>query len=283
MRSVRDALREAGADDPALDARILTLEAAGLDATAFARDPDAPLSAQAAARIADWTARRAAGEPVWRILGAREFRGLRFALSPATLEPRPDTETLVELALAEPAAGPEARVLDLGTGTGCILLALLHELPDARGLGVDRSSEAAATARANARALGLADRAAFVVGDWGAALAGTFDLVVSNPPYIPDGDIDGLGREVREHDPRLALAGGADGLEAYRTILAQAPGLLAPGGALVVEYGVGQGESIRALAEAFGLERAGSARDLGGVERAASFRPAPDRRFATRE
>lgn len=277
MRLTREALREAGVADPALDARILTLEAAGLDATAFARDPDTPLSAEAAGRLSGWTARRMAGEPVWRILGAREFRGLRFALSPATLEPRPDTETLVDLALAEPASLREgARFLDLGVGTGCILLSLLHERPAAWGIGLDRSALAAAAARENARALGLLDRAAFMVGDWGAALGGRFDLVVSNPPYIPDADVATLAREVREHDPRLALAGGADGLDPYRAIFAQGRSLLAPGGALVVEYGIGQGESIRALALSQGLVRIAASRDLAGVERAASFHIMPD-------
>lgn len=283
MRRVREGFRAAGIDDPALDARILTLEAAGLDATGFARDPDTPFSPDAAARLAEWSRRRMAGEPVWRILGAREFRGLRFALSPATLEPRPDTETLVDLALAQTASRPGARILDLGTGTGCILLALLHELPQAWGVGLDRSPEAAATARDNASALGLADRAAFVASDWCAAIDGSFDLIVSNPPYIRDADIDRLAREVRDHDPRLALAGGEDGLDPYRTILTQAPALLSAGGAIVLEYGFGQGESIRALAAASGFTLDALAHDLGGVERAASFSLASEHGLEGRE
>ncbi|KMO27620.1 SAM-dependent methyltransferase, partial [Methylobacterium tarhaniae] len=172
-----------------------------------------------------------AGEPVARIIGAWEFWGLPFGLSSDTLVPRPDTETLVEAALGL-GLGPDAphRLADLGTGSGCILVALLTEWPQAVGLGIDRSPGACVTARANAARNGVADRAAFAVGDWASALSGPFDVVVANPPYIASEVIAGLSGEVRDHDPRLALDGGADGLDAYRTILAQVPRLLAPGG-----------------------------------------------------
>lgn len=206
-----------------------------------------------------------AGESVARILGEREFYGLAFGLDAATLEPRPDTELLVDLALAALPAG--GRLLDLGTGTGCILLALLSELPAASGLGVDIQPDAVATARLNARQLGLERRAEFREGDWGAGIAERFGLVVSNPPYIPEGDIPGLDPEVRLHDPVAALAGGEDGLAAYRVLARQLPDLLAPGGAFALEVGAGQAESVAGLMAAQGLSDIQVRADLGGIGR----------------
>jgi len=279
LRAARAALSVPGIEDPALDARILLMEATGCDATALARDPQAPIDAVAAARLGAWIARRAAGEPVWRILGYREFRGLRFALTPDTLEPRPDTEALVELALRQ--ATPDARkkrFLDLGTGSGCILLALLSESPDAFGVGSDCAHAALVTARANARALGLADRAAFIQADWAAPFApatpdggGGFDLIVSNPPYIPSAEIAGLAREVSGFDPHKALDGGDDGLGPYPSICRAAMQILRPGAALVLENGHDQEGAVRGIAESVGLVFAGSERDLGGVLRAQAF------------
>jgi release factor glutamine methyltransferase len=281
LRAARAAFAAQNIVDPALDARILLMEATGLDATALARDPQAPIEADAATRLEGFVARRLAGEPVWRILGYREFWGLRFALAPDTLEPRPDTEALVALALRRIDRGaPRPRILDLGTGSGCILLALLSELNDAFGIGTDRAFEALIAARANARALGLGDRAAFVQADWAAPFtsgeaAGTFDLIVSNPPYIPSADIAGLATEVAGFDPRRALDGGADGLAPYRPICDAAMGLLRPGGALVLEHGHDQAEAVRGIAEAAGLVFAGSETDLAGILRAQAFsRPA---------
>jgi release factor glutamine methyltransferase len=222
-----------------------------------------------AARLAEFAARRLAREPVARILGEREFWGLRFKLSPATLVPRPDTETVVRAALASAEARQGLRILDLGTGTGCLLVALLHERPGATGIGVDHSFEAVCTARRNAERNGVAARATFAVSDWGAAIEGRFDLIVSNPPYIPSGDIAGLAPEVRAHDPALALDGGEDGLAAYRAIFPEAGRLLAPGGALVVEFGKGQEGGLRAAARVAGLEIVSVEADLEGRPRAA--------------
>ncbi len=279
LRAARAALSVPGIDDPALDARILLMEATGCDATALARDPQAPIDAPAAARLDGWIARRVAGEPVWRILGYREFWGLRFALTPDTLEPRPDTEALVALALRQMAPGAHARrFLDLGTGSGCILLALLSECRGAFGIGSDRAHAALVAARANACALGLADRAAFVQADWAAPFApaapdggGGFDLIVSNPPYIPSADIAGLAREVSGFDPHRALDGGDDGLAPYAPICRAAMQLLRPGAALVLEHGHDQEAALRGIAESVGLVFAGSEADLGGVLRAQAF------------
>lgn len=272
---LRNTLRDAGMPEAAIEARILLFEACGMDATKLALAPEAVIGEEAAIRLALWRDRRLSGEPVWRILGAREFWGLPFTLSPETLVPRPDTEALVALALACLHGAGNARgdplILDLGTGTGCILIALLHEMPSAYGIGLDRSHEAACTARTNAAANGVQDRSAFFVGDWAAALAGRFDLIVSNPPYIRSVDIEGLEPEVRFHDPRAALDGGGEGLDPYATIFAQAAGLLAPGGHVVVEFGAGQGDDVVRIAAGTGFSCAERVRDLGNVERAAAF------------
>lgn len=260
-----DALAAHGIETAALDARILVEEALGITATDLALRGAEPVGEAGAALLTAYLARRVAGEPVARIIGAWEFWGLPFGLSPETLVPRPDTETLVEAALRSRPEGP-ARIADLGTGSGCILVALLTEWPHSFGIGLDRSPGALSTARANAARNGVADRAAFVAGDWAASLAGPFDLVVANPPYIASAVIAGLSGEVRDHDPRLALDGGADGLDAYRTILAQVPPLLAPGGHLLVEIGYDQEAALRGLAAAHNL-RAEVRRDLAGHPR----------------
>jgi release factor glutamine methyltransferase len=253
--------------------RILLLAALGIETIDLVTQPEAPLSEAEAARLSDYAARRLAREPVARILGAREFWGLPFALSPDTLVPRPDTETVVETVLSF-AGDPMAplRILDLGTGSGCLLAALLHECPSAFGIGVDRSLGAVATARRNARANGLGERARFVAADWAAALRGPFDFVVSNPPYIATPAIAGLDPDVREHDPRLALDGGTDGLAAYRAIMGDAERLLLPGGHLVLEIGYDQAEPVRELGIAAGLEFRRLAHDLSGNPRCLAFR-----------
>jgi release factor glutamine methyltransferase len=221
-----------------------------------------------AALLEAFVARRLAGEPVDRIIGSRGFWTLDLAVTPDVLSPRPDTETIVRTAL-ERIGGREAplRILDLGTGSGAILLALLKELPEATGLGVDVSEAALAVARGNADRTGLEARAAFAKGDWTAGLSGAFDVIVSNPPYIPTGDIASLDREVREHDPHLALDGGRDGLAWYRAICVGIQGLLAPQGFAVLEFGQGQGGDIQRIAEAAGLVFAGFRNDLNGIER----------------
>lgn len=254
---------------PGLDARLLVEGCLGLEKP----DPDMQLPAEALARLRDFATRRLAGEPVWRILGEREFWGLTFRLSPATLEPRPDSEAIVEATLTASAGrrGEALSLLDLGTGTGCLLIALLSELPRATGLGIDLSEEACRTAAGNAALNGVGERATFRQGSWTEGLVGSFDVIVSNPPYIPSGEIAALSVEVRDHDPLLALDGGADGLGPYRIFARTLPALLAPGGIVVFEIGAGQGPDVVALMRAGGLEFRGSRNDLGGHERALIF------------
>jgi release factor glutamine methyltransferase len=266
-------------DSPELDARILVGAALGLDLTGMIAAATRPVTAAEAARIEDFAGRRLKGEPVARILGSREFWGLPLQLSAATLVPRPDTETVVALALQMLRAGPGAdrsRIADLGTGSGAILLALLSELPDAMGVGTDISAAALRTASANARNLGLGRRAAFVACDYASALSGAFDLIVSNPPYIRSAEIDDLASEVRDHDPLGALDGGSDGLEAYRALIPQAARLLAPGGGLALEVGHDQGADVEQLMAAAGLTLRGPPRtDLAGIPRAVAGRKLP--------
>lgn len=278
-RALAAQLKSARLDEAELDARILVGAALGLDLTGLITQAARPLTAAEASRLAQHAQRRIAGEPVARILGTREFWGLPFRLSEATLVPRPDTETVVELALEifrERKASHPPRIADIGTGSGAILLALLHEIPDAFGVGTDLSLNALKTARANAVALGLADRAVFVVCSYAAALRGPFDLIVSNPPYIPSAEIPKLSIEVREHDPHLALDGGNDGYDAYRALIPQAAERLAPGGALIVEAGQGQAQNIETLMRggALSLDRPPKA-DLTGIPRAVSARKMP--------
>lgn len=276
MPTVREARRRlaqsflrAGSASPGLDARLLVEGSLGVDNA----DPDLILPAEALARLADFFARRIAGEPVWRILGEREFWGLPFRLSPATLEPRPDSETIVEAALAQLAGrrGEDLALLDLGTGTGCLVIALLSELPQARGLGIDLSEEACRTAAGNAALNRVEGRARFQQGSWTEGLAGRFDLIVSNPPYIRSAEIATLSVEVREHDPLLALDGGPDGLGPYRLFAQTLPPLLAPGGVIVFEIGAGQAPDVVALMRHGGFAFLGSRNDLGGHERALLF------------
>jgi len=273
-------LRNHAIDSAELDARMLVGAVLGLDLTGMIAAANRPLTADEAFRLADFTRRRIEGEPVARILGHREFWGLALELSPATLVPRPDTETVVELALEMLHAAPEPnrrlRIADIGTGSGAILLALLSELPGACGVGTDISEAALRTASANAANLRLADRAGFVACDYAAALSDRFDLIVSNPPYIRSAEIAGLDAEVRDHDPRAALDGGADGLEAYRALIPQAGLLLAPFGVLVVEAGHDQSSDIEGLMAAAGLTLERPARaDLAGILRAVAGRKLP--------
>jgi len=242
-------LRAAGLDDPRAEARAVLR---------------AVPEAQQEAALAE----RAAGKPLSRFLGRREFWSLDFALNEATLDPRPDSETLVEAVLGElvDRARPW-RLLDLGTGSGALLLALLSELPAAWGLGVDLAPRAALQARANALALGLGGRSACLAADWGAPLAGSFDVVLSNPPYIASAVLPTLAREVGEHDPLLALDGGQDGLAAYRALLPQARRLLAPGGLVALEIGYDQEAAVAMLLRESGLQPVACRRDLAGHPR----------------
>jgi len=270
-RALTARFKSADIESAELDSRLLVGATLNVDLTGLITAANRRLTPDESDRLEAFAARRINGEPVARILGQKEFWGLPLKLSTATLVPRPDTETVVELTLEIIRAAPSRalRIADLGTGTGAILLALLHELPDAFGVGTDISLDALRTARRNATDLGLASRAAFVACNYAAALAGPFDLIVSNPPYIRSGDIAGLAPEVRDHDPLTALDGGTDGLDAYRALIPQAAGRLAPGGALVVEGGKGQSGPIEALMTAAGLSVQNPVKtDLAGIFRA---------------
>lgn len=261
-------LREAGVETSSLDARLLVMAAASCDEISMIREPGKRLSDAEVATLAGYESRRLAGEPVSRILGMREFWGLNFRVTPDTLDPRADSETLVEVALKCLSGQKSPLLLDLGTGTGCLILALLSELPEARGLGIDIVQETLKIAHENAQQLRLRERATFRHGGFEMAFEQRFDLVISNPPYIPARDIDGLAIEVRDHDPRRALDGGADGLDAYRVIGAQLPRLLEPSGHAVIELGIGQGDDVTSIFSAAGLEVLDIVPDLGQVPRA---------------
>ena len=273
LRDLRRTLSEAGFETAALDARLLLLDALGISATDLITGPDVPLAPEQADTLASFTQRRLNHEPVARIIGVREFWGLPFRLSPETLVPRPDTETLVETALdLLPDRQAPLRLVDFGTGSGCILVALLHELPQATGLGVDLSFGALVTARTNATDNRVGNRCHFALSRWADAVSGPFDLIVSNPPYIASGVIPTLDQEVREHDPKLALDGGPDGLEPYRILLGEAERLLAPGGLLVVEIGYDQAEALSRLAGLSGLVILRVAHDLSGNPRCVAMK-----------
>ncbi len=261
-------LTAAGVEGARRDARLLMAAALSVGPEVILADPGRPLSGAEGARFESMIARRLKREPVSRILGRREFWSLPFRVTRATLDPRPDSETLIEAVLAH-LADPAAprRLLDLGTGTGCLLLALLSELPGAEGLGVDRSEAAVLVARENAESLGLAGRAGFATGDWAQGLDADWDVVVCNPPYIAESEIPALAPEVGRYDPAEALAGGGDGLAAYRRLVPQVAGILAPDGLFALELGAGQAAAVSALAMAAGLRVLGCRRDLRGVER----------------
>ena len=279
-RTLTQAFRDNGLDTPELDARLLMGCALGLDHSGLVAQSDRQMTQAEADAIAALASRRLAREPVARILGVKEFWGLPLKLDAQTLVPRPETETVVEAALAaldrDGARTRTLRILDLGTGSGALLLALLSELPAAFGIGTDVNFDALACARDNTMALGVARRASCVMCDYGAALAGSFDLVVSNPPYIARGDIAALAPEVRAFDPTRALDGGPEGLDGYRAIAADALRLLAPNGMLVVELGAGQADAVISLMRAAGLAPAEPPRtDLAGIARALVLRPGP--------
>jgi release factor glutamine methyltransferase len=275
-RALAEQFRAAGIESSELDARVLIGHALGLDHAALAAAATQQLSDLTASQLERFTARRMSGEPVARIVGEKEFWSLPLTVTPAVLVPRPETETVVELALAlldgEGLRTRPLRIADLATGSGAILLALLSDLPNARGTGTDIDADALEVARINARRLGLDGRSNFVRCDYGTALEGPFDLVVSNPPYIATSDIATLAREVREHDPRHALDGGADGLTAYRAIAADAPRLLSAHGHLVLEIGAGQEPDVAKLLTSEGLAIAATRPDLSGITRAVAAR-----------
>jgi len=274
QNKARESLRAAQVEQPAREARWLIKHALAVSAKSDAVS-DADLisgervvTADEAAAVAALVARRAAGEPVSRIIGDKDFAGLSFRVTPDVLDPRPDTETLVAAAQARFAGqeGPR-RILDLGTGSGCILIALLHTFPESTGVGVDISQEALAVAAENAQQLGVADRATFMQGDWAESVNESFDLIVSNPPYIPSGDIPNLDKEVKNHDPILALDGGLDGLDSYKKIFSQIKNIFLPGGGGLFEVGVLQAQDVARLAGNAGFLVKGYHADSAGILR----------------
>lgn len=272
LAAAAERLAAAGVAEPSREARLLLAAASGLRPLDILAHPHAPLSADARTRFEAFVARRAAREPFAYIIGRKGFWTLELAVSRAVLTPRPETEHVVEAGLAALAGDRPARILDLGTGSGAILLALLAERPAAWGLGVDRSEAALGAAAGNARTLGLASRCALVCADWAAPLAGRFDLVVANPPYVATADIAELAPEIRDHEPRLALDGGPDGLAAYRRIASAMPQLLVPGGTCAFEVGAGQAEAVAALLAKAGLVDLSTRLDLGGIPRVVTAR-----------
>lgn len=274
---LRERLARACISTPELDARLLVCEAAGIGHEQFVLEPARRLSPSQQARLESLARRRMEGEPVSRIVGERAFWRHAFALG-ACLDPRPETETLVEAALSllGNRANQRLSILDLGTGSGCILLSLLGEFGKTWGLGSDVSAEALDVGRRNARLLGMDGRAAFLRTSWCRAIHGRFDLVLANPPYIASGELDGLAPEVIRHDPMIALDGGADGLDAYRDIIPEIPRLLAPDGWALFELGEGQFDQVVPLFQDAGLGRDGPElrcfRDLAGIARCVAVR-----------
>ena len=275
LRRTRGTLAAAGIADAALDARLIVEDATSTDRMDLIRDPGRPVSPDEARAVETLLARRLAGEPVHRILGHRGFYGLTLALSPDTLEPRPDTETLVDLVLprlrAVTAERGQCRILDLGTGTGAIALALLSQIPQARAVATDISGGALATARLNAGANGLSDRIETVLSDWFGTVSGRYDAILSNPPYISGSEYADLPVDVKDHDPARALLAGAEGLDAYRAIAAGASMHLDAGGIVGVEIGASQKADVIAVFEASGFCLLDAARDLGDRDRALVF------------
>lgn len=272
VAAAEERLRAAGVAAPRRDARLLLADLLGQDVATVIAWPERGLEPDVRDAFERRVARRAGREPVARIVGRREFWSLGLRIAPATLDPRPDSEVLISALLGQ--VGDRAaplRAVDLGTGSGCLLLALLSELPAARGLGIDCSEAALVVARDNARELGLAERAEFRRGDWCAGLEGGFDLLVCNPPYIPASDIEGLEAEVARWDPRSALDGGPDGLEPYRRILPALDELLSPGGCAAFEHGPGQGEAIVGLLTPRKNWRVERLQDLAGRDRGILF------------
>lgn len=255
---------------PSLDARLLLQYATGQSHAELVADPDLEVPADIAQQYEVLVARRAAYEPVSRILGMREFYGRAFQVTPDVLDPRADTETIVDVCLAY----KSKRTLDLGTGSGILAITLLAERPTSTALAVDVSAAALAVAKSNADAWGVADRLQFVEGSWFSRVEGQFDLIVSNPPYIPTGEVQHLDIEVKDHDPHLALAGGDDGLDCYRSIAGGAAAFLVHEGVVVLEIGAGQASEVTEIFEDFGFHLTRQAQDLGGHIRCLVFQVA---------
>ncbi len=269
----RNRLKAAGLDTPVLDARMLLEKAAGVDRHALVTDPYRVLPGEAVDALDSLVARRLAREPMSHIIGSRGFWTLDIVVTPDVLTPRPDSEQVVAEVLKRADRARALQILDLGVGSGALLLALLQELPLARGVGVDCSSAALDVAAQNAARTGLCGRVSFVRGDWGAGLDARFDIIVSNPPYIATAEIAELDPEVRDHEPLLALDGGPDGLSAYRAVLPHMVRLLEPRGLAALEIGRSQANAVTALAELAGLQVEAVAKDLGRRDRVVVARP----------
>lgn len=272
-QDIRQKLAAGGIDAPEREARLLLKEVLGLEDTDFIMGTLLDIMPEVEDKLAALTARRLAGEPLSKILGLREFWGLPFRVTADVLDPRPDTETVIERALALFKDKPPARILDLGTGSGCLLVTLLHVFPESQGVAIDLSPAALEVAEGNAHLNGVAGRARFVQGSWFEPLAGEapFDLVVSNPPYIPSVDIPNLDREVRNHDPILALDGGFDGLDAYKKIFSGLKPFLHSHSFALFEIGIFQDADMVRLVRESGLSLRGIYPDLAGIPRVAEI------------
>jgi release factor glutamine methyltransferase len=274
LASVIKTFHLAGIENPRREARLSLCAGSGISQVALITAPREALGS-AAKRVQEFVVRRGAGEPLSRILGKREFWGLSLTISRHVLDPRPETETIVEAAIAifRDRRDEQFQILDLGVGSGSLLCALLVEFTNARGIGVDISADAVNVALGNLEACSLSDRGKIRVGDWTDGLEGQFDLIVSNPPYIPSADLAKLPRGVRDFDPWLALDGGIDGLAAYRRILMESSRILAPHGCLLAELGVGQATDVTAIAGQCGFTDVVTYQDLRALDRVLAIRP----------
>jgi release factor glutamine methyltransferase len=270
MHAATQTLTVAGIETPARDARLLVAYAAGIPADRLVLHESDVLLSGATMRLTDAITRRAARQPLSQIIGQRLFWGRPFRVTPDTLDPRPETETLVAAALEE----PFLKMLDLGTGTGCILLSCLADRPAAHGTATDLSSTALAVAQDNAARLGLTTRTTFHLSDWFSTVQGRFDLIVSNPPYIAAAEMASLAPEVRDHEPHVALTPGGDGLDAYRAIIEGAPDHLKAGGRILLEIGPTQGAAVMAMLTAASLTDVHIRPDMDGRDRVVAARKA---------
>jgi release factor glutamine methyltransferase len=271
MTEAAESFMHVGIPTPQLDARVLMNHSLGITSETLMNSGSKNLSETEASKYRKLVERRLKREPIAYITGRKEFWSMNFNVSSSTLVPRPDSETLVEAVLADFPRGKSLRVLDLGTGSGCLLLSILSEFANATGVGVDLSPEAVKIATENAEKLGLSERVVFKVSDWATNLNGEFDIIISNPPYIPSQQITVLDQEVRDYEPRAALDGGKDGLDCYRIIIPQTARLITESGKIYFEIGNGQDEEVRKIGTASGLNFVKEAQDLAGTIRVISF------------
>jgi release factor glutamine methyltransferase len=273
LNAAQARLQSAGVDTPRLDAILLLAEASAMSEDRIRSRPEAPLTPEAAATFEVMLRRRLRREPVSKIIGRREFWSLEFRTSPDVLDPRGDSETLVAgVLVAIPDRAASLRIVDFGTGSGCLLLSLLHELPNATGVGIDVSPPALAIAQDNADRLGMSSRCIFRLGSWGRGIEGTFDILISNPPYIESGVVPGLEPEVADYDPLLALDGGADGLDAYRALLPDMARLGVKDAFAALEIGMGQDVAVGHLLAGSGFGEIAVLPDLSGIGRVVTGR-----------